>query len=717
MVARAPSLRAQAIAFPVLVALACVAAAGESGQPQRDEPRRSPFTLDEIIVTASRHESDVFDLPYSADVFNFGYVQSRKMARTVPEILAEDPTVMVQKTGHGQGSPFLRGFTGFRTLFLIDGIRLNNSVFRDGPNQYWNTVDAYSIERLEVVRGPGSVLYGSDAIGGTVNAIPRSREHFPDGFNWSRRLYTRVATAEGSIIGRVEVSGNVGQRLGLMMGLTLKDFGDLEGGRHVGIQEKTGYDEHDCDLKLEYRIDENRRLIFAHQHVRIDDAWRTHKTIYGISWHGTTVGDELERSLDQERDLTYVQYIADGLDGFAQSMKLTLSYQEQEEERFRVRTGDRIDRQGFTCRALGLGAQFSSDTPVGLLTYGVECYYDDVDSWKRTYNPDGSVKSVAIQGPVADGAAYRLVGAYVQDEIAIAERLDAILGVRYTYAKADADRVQDPATGARIGLEDSWDNVVGSARLVYHATENWNVWAGVSQGFRAPNLSDLTRLDTARTNEIETPSPGLDPENYVACEIGVKAQYPRTRFEIACFYTDIRDMIVRYPTGAIIDGDAEVQKANVGDGFVTGIEARADHKVTDTVSVFAGLGWMWGEVDTFPTSAQVKEREPMDRIPPVTGLAGARWEHPSRRVWVESVVRMADDQGHLSTRDKSDTQRIPPGGTPGYAVWDIRAGVRVTQGLRVSAAVENILDKDYRIHGSGLNEPGRNFILSADWTF
>jgi len=83
------------------------------------------------------------------------------------------PGVMVQKTGHGQGSPYIRGFTGFRTLLMIDGIRLNNAVFRDGPNQYWNTVDPFSIERLEVVKGPSSVLYGSDAIGGTVNVITR----------------------------------------------------------------------------------------------------------------------------------------------------------------------------------------------------------------------------------------------------------------------------------------------------------------------------------------------------------------------------------------------------------------------------------------------------------------------------------------------------------------------------------------------------------------
>ena len=698
----------------VFLLAASMAVAGEAAPPP---DAADVVHLDDTVVVASRHGASAFEEPYSTDVFDFDYVHRRKLPRTVPEVFADDPTVMVQKTGHGQGSPFIRGFTGFRTLLLIDGIRLNNSTFRDGPNQYWNTVDTWSIGRFEIVRGPASVLYGSDAVGGTVNAIPRGRETFPDGFNWSRRIVTRFSSAERSAIARLELEGNVGQRLGFMLGTTFKDFGDLEGGRDVGRQHKTGYDERDCDLRLEYRLSENASLIFGHQRVTIDDAWRTHKTRYGIAWHGTTVGDEKRRDLDQARELTYLRYRADGLDGFVQSIETTLSYHVQEEDRFRIRRDDRSDRQGVTVRTLGLATQLTSQSPVGLLTYGIEYYRDSVDSFKKSHNADGSFAGFDIQGPVADVATYDLLGIYIQDEFPILPRLDATVGLRYTYARADADRVKDPDTGDRISLRDSWDNVVGSARLAYRASDHWNLFAGCAQGFRAPNLSDLTRLDSARSGEVETPSPGLDPETFCSLEIGAKARYERWSTRLAWFYTRIRDMIVRYPTGRTIDGDAEVQKANVGDGFVTGIEARADYGLTRAVTLFAALAWQWGEVDTFPTSAQVKDREPMSRIPPLTALVGARWQPPGKRYWVETVVRMADDQTHLSTRDKADTQRIPPGGTPGYGVWDIRAGIALTERLAISGSIENILDKDYRVHGSGINEPGRNVILSADWAF
>jgi outer membrane receptor protein involved in Fe transport len=150
-------------------------------------------TLPEVNVTARRLEAPPMRLPYLVQDIAAEDL-SERLPRTFPEALRETPGVMVQKTAHGQGSPFIRGFTGFRTLLLVDGIRLNNSVFRQGPNQYWSTVDPLTIARLEVVKGPSSVLYGSDAIGGTVNALTLGPAALADGFSWERRAFYRVST-------------------------------------------------------------------------------------------------------------------------------------------------------------------------------------------------------------------------------------------------------------------------------------------------------------------------------------------------------------------------------------------------------------------------------------------------------------------------------------------------------------------------------------------
>ncbi len=673
-------------------------------------------TLDPIVVTATRSEKQLFDVPATAHVLSAEDLRE-SLYRTVPEALRDIPGVMVQKTGHGQGSPFIRGFTGFRTLLLVDGVRLNNSVFRDGPNQYWNTVDPYSIRRLEVIKGPSSVLYGSDAIGGTVNVITKGPTGYGEGFNQSGRVFYRVSTAERSHIGRGELSLTFDRDLGFYAGGTIKHFGDLQSGG--GREPMTGYDELDGDFKMEYLLDDNARLVLAHQSVDIDDAWRTHRTIFGRRFDGTTVGDELRRVLDQNRDLTYAQLLLDDGGAFFDRARFSLSYQSQAEERDRVRSDGRRDVQGFDADTFGAWAQFESSSPIGVWTYGAEYYRDEVDSYRRDFAADGSLTNIRVQGPVADDATYEMIGLYAQNDVFVTDRLNLIFGGRYTQARADAQRVADPDTGAPFSITEDYDALVGSVRFIYAIDEadRWNLYGGVSQGFRAPNLSDLTRFDTARSNEIETPATGLDPERFVSYEVGVRGRYENFSTQASYYYTDISDMIIRQPTGNMIDGNSEVTKRNGGDGFVQGLELEASWRFHPNFTAFGWVGWIDGEVDTFPTAAPTLEREPISRLMPTTGQIGLRWDAPSRDAWLEGVVTIADEQDDLSTRDRSDTQRIPPGGTPGYAVVSLRSGWRVDDNLTVTAALENITDENYRIHGSGVNEPGINLILGVEVAF
>lgn len=167
-------------------------------------------------------------------------------------------------------------------------------------------------------------------------------------------------------------------------------------------------------------------------------------------------------------------------------------------------------------------------------------------------------------------------------------------------------------------------------------------------------------------------------------------------------------MIVRVPTGTRIEDEFEVTKQNAGDGFVQGVEGSLHYQFHPQWTFSGTLTWLDGEVDTFPTSAAIKRREPLDRLMPLTSYVGLRWDHPSGKYWVSGHVAFVEQQDNLSSRDQQDTQRIPPGGTPGYAVFSIRSGWQ---------PMENLTDEDYRVHGSGQNEPGRNVILSLDMTF
>lgn len=682
---------------------------------QSDEKPLFYAKAEGITVIASRCKIEMFNSPYIVDLIEIEDIKSRLLARNLPEIFSEEPSIMVQKTGQGQGSPFIRGFTGFRTLFLIDGIRLNNSVFREGPNQYWNTVDPLMLERVEVLKGPGSVLYGSDAIGGAVNAITSFPEFFEEGWNFKQRIYYRYASADLSNIGRLEFDGNYSQKFGFHSGISIKKFNDVVAGREVGLQPKTGYDEIDGDLKMLFFVKPNIGVSFGYQHTDQDDIWRTHKTIYGISWKGTSVGDEKERKFDQNRDLVYLQLTGENIGKFMKDFKISLSYHIQKEEQSRVKRNDESDIQGFDVKTPGFWSQITTPSPIGDFTYGFELYRDYVNSFKRNYLSDGTLDEIEIQGPVADDSYYDLIGIFLQDKISFSEKLDAFIGGRYTIARVNAQKVENPTTGNQISLSDKWDNIAGNFRLIYFLNKNLHFFSGVSQGFRAPNLSDLTRFDIARSNEIETPSLDLEPENFITYEAGIKSKFSYLQGELSYFFTSIYNMIVRYPSGDTVEGNIEVKKANVGEGFLHGFESKINCNLLKGLSFSLGVAWQLGEVDTYPTSEKIEERKPMSRIPPLSGLFTLRWNTPDNRYWIEGVLKGADNQNRLSPEDEKDTQRIPPGGTPGYVVFSLRQGIKANKNLIISTAVENITNEDYRLHGSGQNEAGTSLILSVDW--
>lgn len=678
--------------------------------------------LKDVVVIATRTDNAAFDAPANTSVVSEKDIK-RKMSRSTPEALKEVPNIMVQKTSHGQGSPYIRGFTSFRTLFMVDGIRLNNSAFRPGPNQYWNTVDALSLSRMEIAKGPSSVLYGSDAVGGAVNALtPELKRGEEDsGFSWERRLYYRFSTAEHSHVGRFEVNGQLNDDFSFLLGLTLKDFGNVRAGGGTNEQPKTGYGEADGDFKLRYFLDSDSSITLAHQDVNINDAWRTHKTVYGINWEGTTNGSDLKRSFDQDRSLTYLKYDRKNLSSFFEKLNLTFSYQEQEEERHRYRSNLKTDKQGFELGTMGFSIQM--DTPVhqtGRWTWGLEYYRDHVDSFKNSWNADGSFSGSSIQGPVADNSTYDLLGVYLQDEIPLNESLDLILGARYTYAAANVDKYEDPVTNQEASLREKWGSFVSSARLICGLDEqdHWNLFTGVSQGFRAPNLSDLTRLDSSGSTWQEIPSPDLKPEKFVSYEMGVKTDYEDLKGQVSYFYTDIHDMILRTATGNTLpSGELEVTKTNAGEGYVHGIELDGSYRFLPQFTALAAFGWIYGAADNYPSVGAPKKKEPLSRLMPVTTHLGVRWDEEEDLCWLEGICTIATKADKLSTRDEGDTDRIPPGGTPGYMVFSLRSGWNVTDDLTLTAAIENITNENYRVHGSGLNEPGTNLLVSMDWRF
>lgn len=679
----------------------------------RTAPRGPSFDLEATVVTPSGERKDAFDVPFTVHTIQEARIDQ---LRTLPQALRDIPGVMVQETAAAQGSPYIRGFTSFRTLTLIDDVRLNNSTFRSGPNQYMGTIDPLGVERIEVVKGPSSVLYGSSAIGGTVQVFTK------DPMIWDRpiggEIFTRFATAENYNIQRLELGGALNERTAWRMGGSRKDFGDVTAGGDTELP-NTGYDEWDADAKLQHLLDEETTLTFAYQRVDIDDAPRTHSTVFAVPFAGSSVGGDLVRDLDQVRDLSYVKVETDALEKDGWDTASTFSYHRQRETRYRLRTGNREERRGFDVQTWGLVSRAAKETSVGRLRAGIEYYRDSVNSFTNRFADQTAADD--IQGPLADDASYDLGGLYSELEFDVAEHTTLTAGARFTYAAADANEVRDPATDQQVSLSDDWTALTGSlrfeTRLVEEAHQRTALFGGISQGFRAPGLSDLTRLDSARTNEFEVPSPGLDPEDFVSFELGVKHQGDDLSVQLAAFLTEGDDVIDRILTGATNgSGENEVTKQNVGSTRIGGVEFGFAYRLDPVWTAFGNLTWLDGQAETREIVGGPVVSGAPTRLMPLTTQLGLRVD-PGEDWFVESRWIHAEDADRLSAGDQRDDSRIPPGGTPGYDVFDVMGSFRVADGTRLLLGVENITDEDYRVHGSGLNRPGRNFVFGASWSF
>jgi hemoglobin/transferrin/lactoferrin receptor protein len=721
---RRPTASATLLALAVLSSIPSAPAQQPSGgavvtptPPGAQDPlpaQRPAEPVQEVVVTASRTNQDPFDAPRAIDVVSQQDLQ-RNQFRSTPQALRYLPSAMIQETAPGQGSPFLRGFTGYNNLLLIDGIRLNNSTFRGGPNQYWSTVDPLSLDRIEVLRGPASTQWGSDAVGGTVQAFTKSAETFgPDGVRYGGALFGRYATAEDSPAARGEVQVGItrddGLRTGFLLGGDARSFGDIEGGRATGLQPNTAHDETGFDFKVEHWLGKDTKLVLLHHEYAQNNVPRTHATIFGESYAGTAVGTDLRRDLDQNRKLTYVQLHRTNMGGAVDGMHFSVSWQTQRELEARLPPTGAERFQAFEVGTLGAFAQFESDLgKAGRLTYGVDYYRDNVNSWFR--RASGGQASDPIQGQVANDASYDLLGVFVQDELALTDRVGLQGGVRYTYAAVDADSVRAP-DGSRIAIADDWDEFTANLHLRVGITDGWNVYGGVSQGFRAPSLSDLSSFDIARSGEQEVPTPGLDEEQYTGYEVGTKLRTQAVTGAIAWFYTDIEDQILRFPTGTTNPtGQPIVTKGNVGDGYVEGVEFQADWTFAERTSVFAVNTWQYGRVSNFNGAGLARTEEFVSRLMPLTTIVGLRWEDAAGRFHASTDVIRAEDAEKTSAGDNRDTQRIPPGGTPGYTIWNLRGGWQIDERATLEVACENVTDVDYRVHGSGSNAFGRNFVI------
>lgn len=679
--------------------------------------------LNPLVVTASRSGREVADSAYSTAILDADFLRDGGR-RTLPEALQYVPGVLVQKTAHGHGSPFIRGFTGRQNLLMVDGVRVNNSTFRSGPVQYWNTADSLAIDRLELVRSQGSVLYGSDAIGGTLNAFTKASDFRAraDGVAYfhGASSYEFRSSGRGSHIGRLEAEAGVGGRFGVWLGLSAKEYGDIRSPM-VGLMRGTGYPEQNVDFRIDAALNPDTTITLAHQYLRQDGISRWHRTLDNPGWRksgGFTVpGTWTANDFDQRRSLTYVKIDGSNPQAAAwlQNYTATLSYQRTSETEFQDRrpASNSIRRSDIDVETLGFDLTLDSRIGPGHLVYGFDYYRDWVDADGFQNNAAGTDFRENL--PLADDSTYDLLGFYGQYIWEASDRLELTPGLRYTHARAKLGRFTDSDGTMRMNESQSWDSLVGSLRALYRIDDQWSLFGGVSQAFRAPNLVDLSGNLTSLSGATDRGATDLDPEKFITYELGARRTSGDLSVQGSVFYTDIRDVITRVPASA---GDSTLLTTNGDDGYSYGVELEASWRFHPQWTLSGFAAWQEARNETPAFIGGPVASSPVNRQLPLTGSVAMRWTSPDERFWVEGRVLAAAREDRITAADQAaDSQRIPSNGTPSYVVASIYSGWQVHESLNLTAGVENFTNASYRNHGSGQNEPGTNFIFGARVTW
>jgi outer membrane receptor protein involved in Fe transport len=639
--------------------------------------------MEEVVVTATRSEAALAQLPYAVQVLTRRDLR-RQPSRTVPEALAGLPGVFIQKTNHAGGSPFVRGLTGNQTLLVVDGIRLNNSIFRYGPNQYLTLVDPEWADRIEVVKGTGSVQYGTDAMTGVVHILTRTPSFRTDPL-WKARVGGRLATSgiEQGLRPELEYSG---KRVALLAGASFRRFGDLLGGDSTGFQRPSGYAERSFDAKLRADLGRGWTATASFQHLQQSGVPVYHR--YVLEGFAVNTSDPIGRGFGYLRAEKSIQ------SPIPMRLNLFAAWQRLSEERQSRRGGSKVLRtESDRARTISWGADlFLSFSPHWTSNTGVEAYADRVSSTRVDRDLELDIPT-SLRGLYPDGARYLQASAYSLHHLRFG-RLSVEAGTRYSLYRA---RITDRTLG---GVEVRPDALVFQAGADYRLGERLHIFVHASEGFRAPNIDDLGTLGIVDFR-YERPAYDLRPEKSLNAEVGLRHVGTRFSAQASAFRTTLRDLITRIKTAEVVSGYDVYVKRNVDRGFIEGWELQAEGR--------PGKGWLVSGNATYLYGQSVTRDEPLRRIPPFTARLSVEY---ARDGWRAGVMHdHAGAQRRLEAGDKSDN-RIPKGGTPGFNL--LHAQVSRDLG-RVSLRMHlvNLLNADYRTHGSGINGQGRSLLLSA----
>jgi len=652
--------------------------------------------LETVVVTATRIEQSVLDVAEGVSV-----IDSEEVRRMAPDLLAEMlrgvPGAFFQQTTPGQGIPIIRGLKGSQVLHLVDGMRLNNAFFRDAPNQYLGLVDAYAAERTEVVRGSAPSLHGADAMGGVVQVLTREPELVGSEWTGQGRLYGAYNSADNGLIGRAEAAAGHADTV-LSGGITYQDHGDRTTGGGTTVR-PSGYRLDAADLKWRQDLDGRSELMVSLQYLEQPSTPRVDELLPGFGQDHPS--SEQYEFRPNRREFLHARYTLESTARWFSRLQAHVARQTITDDRLIQDFGaSDITREFNSSRLDGVTLQVNSPWGAGggsdrELVWGAEYYTDEINSSRfRGPGAGGAADPVAARFP--DGSTMDSAALYVSNHW-FWERLAIDAGLRYSRFE-----IVLPATAEFTSVRLTPSDLTGDLHGNFEMAPGLHLVANVGRGFRPPNVFDLGTLGSRPGNRFNVPNPDLQPESVWSYDFGLKASRGAWQAEAFAWYADYRDKISSRLTGEVTpEGRQVVRSDNLNRARLYGFEGGLRYLAREDLELYAVVNFTRGE-ESDPDESSV----PADRIPPLNGRLGLTWRRGER--WrFEPYVDFAGSQDRLSPRDREDP-RIDPEGSAGWMTLNLLASWQATESASFGLKLQNLSDRNYREHGSGIDATGRN---------
>lgn len=706
------------------------------------------FTIDEFVVSANRAEESKKDIPYFVQTITPHTIEYKNASNSA-DILSSTGFVAIQKSQGGGGSPILRGFEANRVLLVIDGVRMNNAIYRSGHLQNSITIDPAILNSTEVLFGPSSVIYGSDALGGVVSYMTQN----PVLASGNKPEVSSEATLQyqsASKTKKLNYNMNAGfKKWASLTSISLSNYGDITMGKYrpkntqpenwgkmIHYSKKvngedqmlenpnpnkqlfSGYKQYDLLQKFNLKLNTNHTLTLNTQYSTSSDISRFDQL-------NDYKGDLLKFSEyyygPQKRLLTSAKshYTKDC--NFFTSLQTIIAYQNIEESRYSRKFGkdetlSQIEKLNIWSLNFDLVKSFSKDKRIN---YGFEFLYNELESTADYININTKETSNAPTRYPNGGTFTHTYAIYLNYHQNLNEKIALNTGIRlgfYHYSSAfNPDAFFTPPINQ---LNNKSKAPSGSFGLVYHPNKSWKINGVFTSGYRVPNVDDYGKI-RAKNGEISLPNTMLKPEYAYNFELSSTKTFfeEQLAINITYFKTWLQDAIVRsfdtpFSFDSIdYDGDKYriFTNTNAQRATIQGISAGINFQPLKILSLHGTINYTTGEI--------IDTKEPMGHIPPVFGRIGATYRNNKYRSEIYFIYQAWKKLEDMSPYGEDNEAEGTETGFPSWRTLNWANQYQINSKLQLQISVENIFDLHYKTFASGINSPGRSLIVSLTSRF